>query len=84
VEFVMADIRVRNLDENIVAQLKDQARLHGKSLEGELRDALTELATRPRREAAEEAAQLREAIKAESGILTDSTPLIREERDHRG
>ena len=80
----MADIRVRNLDENIVAQLKDQARLHGRSLEGELRTVLTELATRPRRRAAKEAAQLREVIRAESGILTDSAPLIREERDHRG
>jgi plasmid stability protein len=80
----MADIRVRNLDENIVAQLKDRARMHGRSLEGELRDVLIELATGPRREAAEHAAQLREAIKAESGILTDSAPLIRDDRDHRG
>ena len=80
----MADIRVRNLDDNIVAQLKDQARMHGRSLEGELRDVLIELATRPRREAADQAARLREAIKAEFGILTDSAPLIRDDRDHRG
>lgn len=80
----MADIRVRNLDDHIVAQLKDQARLHGKSLEGELRDVLTELATRPRREFAAQAAQLRATIKSESGILTDSSRYIREERDHRG
>ena len=80
----MADIRVRNLDENIVAQLKDQARLHGRSLEGELRDVLIELATRPRREAADQADQLRAAIRSESGFLTDSAPLIREDRDHRG
>jgi plasmid stability protein len=80
----MADVRVRNLDDTIVAQLKDQAKRHGRSLEGELREVLTELATRPRREIAAEATRLRESIKAESGILTDSTPLIRQERDLRG
>jgi len=80
----MADVRVRNLDNNVVAQLKDRAKMHGRSLEGELRDILTELATRPRREMAGQAASLRAAIKAESGILTSSAPFIREERDHRG
>ena len=80
----MADVRVRNLDDNIVAQLKDRARMHGNSLEGELRDVLTEVAMQPRREIAEQAAKLRTAMKAELGILNDSTPFIREERDSRG
>jgi len=80
----MAVIRVRNLDDTVVALLKDQARLHGRSLEGELRDVLTELAMRPRRELAAQAARLRDAIKAERGVLTSSAALIREERDRRG
>jgi plasmid stability protein len=75
---------VRDLDDDIVALLKDRARINGRSLEQELRDALTELATRPKRELAERAARLRAEIKAESGVLTDSATFIREERDRRG
>ena len=80
----MTDVRVRNLDDNVVAQLKDRARMNGRSLENEIREALTELATRSRREIVERTAQLRASIKAESGVLTDSAPFIREERDRRG
>ena len=79
----MTDVRVRDLDDDIVALLKDRARMNGRTLENELREALTELATRSKRELAEQAAQLRAAIKAESGVLTDSAPFIREERDRR-
>ena len=79
----MVDVRVRNLDDNIVALLKDRARMNGRTLENELREALTELATRSKRELAEQVAQLRAAIKAESGVLTESAPFIREERDRR-
>jgi antitoxin FitA len=80
----MTDVRVRDLDDDIVALLKDRARLNGKTLENELREVLTELATRPQRELAERAAQLRAEIKAESGVLTESAAFIREERDRRG
>jgi antitoxin FitA len=80
----MTDVRVRDLDDDIVALLKDRARINGRSLEQELREALTELATRPKRELAERAARLRAEIKAESGVLTDSATFIREERDRRG
>jgi len=80
----MTDVRVRNLDDDVVAQLKDRARMNGRSLENEIREALTELVAQPRREIAERAAQLRASIKAESGVLTDSAPFIREERDRRG
>jgi plasmid stability protein len=80
----MTDLRVRNLDDDVVAQLKERARMNGRSLENELREALTELATRPKRELAERAAELRASIKAESGVLAESAPYIREERDRRG
>ncbi len=80
----MTDVRVRNLDDDVVAQLKERARMNGRSLENEVRAALTELALRPRREMAERAAQLRAAIEAESGLLASSAPFIREERDRRG
>jgi plasmid stability protein len=80
----MTDVRVRNLDDDVVAQLKERARMNGRSLENEVRAALTELAMRPRREMAERATQLRASIKAESGVLVPSAPFIREERDRRG
>lgn len=80
----MADIRVRNLDDKVVAQLKDRARMHGISLEGELREVLTDIAMQPRREIAAQIAQLREAVRSESGKLSDSATYIREERDNRG
>jgi plasmid stability protein len=80
----MTDVRVRDLDDDIVTLLKEQARGNQRTLENYIREVLTDLATRPRRELAERAARLRESIKAESGILTDSAPFIREERDRRG
>ena len=80
----MTDVRVRIWMMMLLPQLKERARMNGRSLENEVREALTELAMRPRREMAERAAQLRASIKAESGILTPSAPFIREERDRRG
>jgi plasmid stability protein len=79
----MMNVRVRDLNDDIVSLLKEQERGHLRPLENYIREVLTELATRPRRELVERAAQLRESIKAESGILTDSAPFIREERDRR-
>jgi plasmid stability protein len=80
----MSELRVRNMDEWVIAELKAQARAHGRSLEAELRDQLQELALRPRREMAERAARLREAIAQEHGLLPDSALSIREDRDARG
>lgn len=80
----MGDIRVRNLDDTVVAELKDRAKRHGRSLEAELRSVLTDEAFRPRRELAERAEQLRDSLRAEYGAFPDSTPIIREERDRRG
>jgi len=44
---------------------------------------LSDEARRPRIEAAERAAALREAIQQESGVLSDSAVHIREDRDAR-
>lgn len=72
------------MDDWIVAELKAQARAHGRSLEEEVREALRELALRPRREIADRAARLRDAIAREHGLLPDSAAAIREDRDARG
>lgn len=80
----MSEFRVRNMDDWIIAELKAQAKAHGRSLETELRERLRELALRPKRAMAERAAELRSAIAQEHGLLPDSAASIREERDARG
>lgn len=77
----MTSVRIRNLDERVVTELKYRAKRHGNTLENELRALLTDEAFRPRREAAERASRIREAIRAEVGTLSDSTRFIREARD---
>lgn len=80
----MSSVRVRNLDPRVISELKERAKRHGNTLENELRSLLTDAATRPRREAAERAVAISEAIHAKVGTLSDSTPYIREERESRG
>lgn len=77
----MTDVRVRNLDDKVVGELRDRARQHGRSLEAELRHLLTDEAFRPRREIAERLDQFRTSLRAELGTLPDSTPGIRAWRD---
>jgi plasmid stability protein len=80
----MSELRVRNMDDWVIAELKAQAKAYGRSLEAELRDQLREIALRPRRAMAERAARLRKAIGEEHGLLPDSAAAIREDRDARG
>jgi antitoxin FitA len=80
----MADVRVRNVEDWVVAELRARAKRHGKSLEGELRETLKEEVLRPRREAAAELRAARDEIQEKYGQLPDSTTGIREDRDRRG
>lgn len=80
----MSDLRVRNMDDWVIAELKAQAKAHGHSLEAELRERLRELALRPRQEMADRAARLRDIIAQAHGLLPDSAAAIREDRDARG
>lgn len=80
----MPELRVRNMDDWVIMELKAQAKSHGRSLEAELREQLRELALRPRREMADRAARLRADIAKEHGLLPDSAAAIREDRDSRG
>lgn len=79
----MTELRVRNMEDWVVDELKTQAKAKGKSLEADLRERLRELAMRPRRDMAERTARLRNAIAQECGLLPDSVDAIREERDAR-
>ena len=80
----MGDVRVRKLEDWVVGWFRSQAKRHGRSLEGELRDALTEAALRRKKEiAAGLRADLQE-LESKYGIFSDSAKLIREDRDARG
>ena len=76
----MASVTIRNLDDEVVARLKDRAKANKRSLEAELRAILSETAHRPSRE---EFRKLAARIRAMTPDVpqTDSTLLIREDRD---
>ncbi len=76
----MANLTIRNLDDEVVAKLKAQAKAHHRSLEAELRVLLSEAAARPSREEFLKAAD-RIAAMTPDVEQTDSTEIIREFRD---
>lgn len=80
----MGDVRVRKLDDDIIAVWKQRARAHGRSLEAELRATLEQEATRPWRELAGRLETLRVEQSRSPDWRIDSTALIRDERDSWG
>ena len=76
----MATLTIRNLDNQVVAQLKQRARDNDRSLEAEVRSLLCQAAEQPShkklRELAEKIASMTPDVSQ-----TDSTDLIREDRD---
>ncbi len=76
----MANVSIRNLPNGVVERLKAKAKLHGRSLEAELREILE----RASRLSEEEFWRVAERISGEMGPqTTDSADLIREDRDSR-
>ncbi len=81
----MANLTIRNLDDEVVKRLKKKAKDNGRSLEAELRLLLSEEAQRPSRHPSR-GAELRaraERIAAMTPDVpqTDSVELLREDRD---
>ncbi len=76
----MANLTIRNLDDEVVVKLKARAKAHHRSLEAELRALLSEVAARPSREEFLKAAD-RIAAMTPDVKQTDSTKIIREFRD---
>lgn len=74
----MARILIRDLDEDMVKRLKDRARRHGRSLEGEARLILTRAAGLAFDDACRLAQQWHERLAGRD--LPDSVELIREDR----
>ena len=79
----MAQVVIRNIDDDVVERLKARAAAEKKSLEQKLRDVLTEAAKPSRAEVIEELRRIRER----SPPLPPGAPLaedlIREDRDNR-
>jgi plasmid stability protein len=77
----MAEIRVRNVDDQVLIAFRDMARRHGRSVAEEARRVIADAVVRPRQELIARLDRLHADILAESGVLDDSTPWIRQERE---
>jgi plasmid stability protein len=80
----MADVKIRKLDEGVVASFRARAKAAGHSLEEELRRTLTEVARERRLAYVEKLRTLQKDLREAHGEMPDSTSLIREDRDQRG
>ena len=77
----MADVTVRNIDDEVVASLKAQAKANHRSLEGEIRHVLTAHVSRRTRMAGFRDRTARLSAHTEGRPQTDSVTLLREDRD---
>lgn len=77
----MATVTIRNLDDEVVRQLKERARLHNRSLEAELREVLTRTAGASGRLKSLKREAERIAAATAGRAHSDSTELVREDRD---
>ena len=77
----MANMTVHNIDKEVIASLKVQAKANHRSLEDEIRHLLAQQALRWKRleDFRERATRLRSLT--QDGPQTDSVALIREDRD---
>jgi plasmid stability protein len=80
----MTEVRVRNVESWVVEWHRQQAKLNGKSLEGELRDVLTQAALAKKQALADEFRSLRDELRQKHGSFSDSAASIREDRESRG
>ncbi|MDX2236120.1 MAG: hypothetical protein NW203_01010 [Hyphomonadaceae bacterium] len=77
----MADVKIRDLNDHLVAFYKQRAAAHGVSLEEELRQALSDHQFQQRLKILADLEQHRAKLHAKYGVMPDSTPGIRAERD---
>lgn len=77
----MATLTIRNLDDAVVDRLKKRAKAHHRSLEAEVRDLLEEIAEPGRHLSFRDLADLVSAMTPKNVPQTDSTDLVREDRD---
>jgi len=77
----MANLLIRDLDAVVLARLKAAAKSHGRSLQGEIHDALERAATSSLADTRRLSARWLKRLRDSS--QTDSTRLIREDRNAR-
>lgn len=77
----MAQVIIRNLDNEVIKALKAKAELYGRPLEQELRKILTEAARLTPNERLKLADRIRDMTPQQ--FSSDSTDLIRDDRDSR-
>ena len=77
----MANVLIRDLDAEVLTRLKAAAKNHGRSLQGEIHDALQRATTRSLGETRRLSARWLKRLRGSS--QSDSTRLIREDRDTR-
>lgn len=77
----MGQVLIRNVDDAVLAALRERATVHGVSLEAELRDVLTRAAGRPRADLAAEFAAVRARTPNKPRRLAED--LVRESREER-
>lgn len=75
----MAQILIRDLDPDVLERLKRRAKLHGRSLQGEVRTILEAAAVYSMSEARQVSEQSRLRLKGRT--MSDSTKLLREDRE---
>jgi len=77
----MANVLVRDLDDDVLKQLKASAKAHGRSLQAEIHDVLRNASARRMAETRRLSAQWLRRLRGTT--QTDSAALIREDRDTR-
>jgi plasmid stability protein len=77
----LGQVLIRGLDDGVLQSLKERAMEHGRSLEAELRQVLTEAARKPRAALVRELAAIRALTPA--GPRTLAEDFVREGRDER-
>jgi plasmid stability protein len=77
----MGQVLIRGIEDSILQSLKERAAEHGRSLEAELRQVLTDAARNPRAALIKELAEIRAMTPPGPGPLAED--LVREGRDER-
>ena len=77
----MANLLIRDLDDDLLKRLKASAKAHGRSLQAEIHDALQRAGTRSLAETRRISARWLKRLGDRK--FSDSTTLIREDRDAR-
>ena len=80
----MTDVRIRKVEDWVLDSLRHQAKSRGQTLEACLRELLQQEAMRRKSALVAELREMQEELRRKYGTFSDSTLLIREERDARG